>query len=192
VIRTDPRIFGGNRVNRTSEPMDDTDVTPIRKLLSQTIGLVSATLLLAACYPRPHEYTRVPAVSGVLLNAGNPIGGATVFVAQNAAIHDKYCQGLRSVATTDSNGNFQIAPRIEYRLVASVLNPPRFIGQMTSVCFKTSEQQYYGMSIIAPTDHQTSYRASCDLTSTRAVFLGGVSIPGNPRGICMNADRPFP
>jgi hypothetical protein len=188
----DPSHIAGNPINRTSKRMDDKDVTPISRLLSRAIWLGSATLLLAACYPRPHEYIRVPAVSGVLLNAGNPVRGATVFVAQMAAVHDNYCQGLRSVGTTDSNGNFQIAPLIEHRLFASMLNPPRFIGQMTSVCFKTTEQQYYGMSIIAPTDHQTSYKASCDLTSTGAVFLGGVSIPGNPRGICMNADRQFP
>jgi hypothetical protein len=159
---------------------------------SQSIGLGTATLLLAACYPRPHEYTRVPVISGVLLNAGKPVGGATVLVAQIGAVDDNYCQGLRPVGITDSTGNFQIAPLIEHRLFASALNPPKFILSMTSVCFKTIEQQYYGMSIIAPTDHQTSYRASCDLISTRAVFLGGVSIPGNPRGICMNADRPFP
>jgi hypothetical protein len=167
-------------------------VTSITKVLSRAIGLGSATLLLAACYPRPREYIRIPAISGVLLNAGSPVGGATVFVAQIAAVHDNFCQGLRLVGTTDLNGNFQIAPLIGHRLFASVLNPPKFVGQMTSVCFKTAEQQYYGMSIIAPTDHQTSYRASCDLTSTRAVFLAGVSIPGNPRGICMNADTPFP
>jgi hypothetical protein len=166
-------------------------VTTIRKMLSRTIGLGSATLL-AACYPRPHEYTSIPAISGVLLNAGKPVSGAAVFVGQTGALDDNYCQGLRPVRTTDSNGNFQIGPLIEHRFFASVLNPPQSIHQMTSVCFKATAQQYFGMTILAPTDHQRSYRASCDLASTHVVFLGDGSIPGSPRGICVNPERPFP
>jgi hypothetical protein len=48
-------------------------VTTIQKVLSKTIGFDSATLMLAACYPHPHEYTSIPAISGVLLNAGKPV-----------------------------------------------------------------------------------------------------------------------
>jgi hypothetical protein len=161
-------------------------------MLSKTVGFGSATLMLAACYPHPREYTSIPAISGVLLNAGKPVSGAGVFVAQTGAVDDNYCQGLRPVGTTDSNGSFQIEPLVEHRLFTSVLNPPQSIHQMTSVCFKAAAKQYYGMTILAPTDHPTSYKASCDLASAYVVFLGDGSIPGNPRGICANADRPFP
>lgn len=156
------------------------------------MGLGSATFLLVACYPRPHEYTTVPAISGVLLDAGKPVTGAAVFVAQTGAADDNYCQGLWPAGATDSNGNFQIGPLIERRFFSSVLNPPQHMHQMTSVCFKVAAQKYFGMTVLAPTDHTRSYRASCDLASTHVVFLGDGTIPGNPHGICVNPEKPFP
>ena len=94
----------------------------IRKTLCCTANC-AATLLLLGCYPRPHEFTRVPAITGVLVNAGKPLTGVSVYVAQNRGDDGNYCRDMRPVATTDSNGNFQIEPVIERHVWKALWDP---------------------------------------------------------------------
>jgi hypothetical protein len=162
------------------------------KTIAQMIAVGLAVLGLLACYPRPHEYTRVPAISGVLLNNGKPVSGATVFVAQTGFDSDNHCQGLRAMGVTNDGGKFQIAPVVKLHLFTSLLNPPEVVLQMTTVCFQTASEPAFGMSIIARTNRTMSFTASCDLATPDMVFRGRVSIPGNPRGICTNREEKFP
>jgi hypothetical protein len=152
-------------------------------------GLTALSLL--ACYPRPHEYTRVPAISGVLFNNGKPVSGATVFVAQSGFDSDNHCQGLRAMGVTNADGHFNIDPLVNLHLFTSILNPPDVVLQMTTVCFQTSSEPAFGMSIIARTNRTMSFSASCDLATPDRLFRAGVSIPGNPRGICTNREESF-
>jgi hypothetical protein len=159
------------------------------KTISQIAAVPAAVLCLFACYPRLHEYTRVPKISGVLLNNGKPVSGAAVFVANTRPDNDNYCQGSRAMGVTDEGGNFQILPVVKLHFFASVLNPPEDVLQMTTVCFQTASEPAFGMTIIARTDRTVSFRASCDLATPNLVFRGRTSIPGNPRGICVNRDQ---
>jgi hypothetical protein len=146
---------------------------------------------LLACYPRPHEYTRVPAISGVLLNNGKPVSGATVFVAQSRFDSDNQCHGLKAMGVTDDDGRFNIDPVVRLHLFTSILNPPDVVLQMTTVCFQTAAEPAFGMSIIAGTNRTMSFSAACDLATPNGEFRGRVSIPGNPRGICTNREESF-
>jgi hypothetical protein len=161
------------------------------KNLSRITAAGLACLCLFACYPRPHEYTQVPAISGVLLDNGKPVSGATVFVAQTRPNNDNYCQGLRAMGVTNEGGNFQIPPVVNLHFFASVLNPPDVVLQMTTVCFQTATDPAFGMTIIARTNRTMSFSASCDLATPNMLFRGRVSIPGNPRGICTNREESF-
>lgn len=163
----------------------------IRKTLCCTANC-AATLLLLGCYPRPHEFTRVPAITGVLVNAGKPLTGVSVYVAQNRGDDGNYCRDMRPVATTDSNGNFQIDPVIERHVFASLLNPPQFILQETSICFEVAAKQYLGMTVVASTFHPKRFAAACDLAAPTHAYLGNVSVPGNPVGICSNLEKSLP
>ena len=160
----------------------------IRKILRGAANC-AATLVLLGCYPRPYDFTRVPAISGVLLNAGKPVTGVNVYVAQTRADDGNYCRDMRPVTTTDLNGKFQVGPVIEHHLFASLLNPPQFILQETSICFEVAAKQYLGMTVVASTYHPRRFEAACDLFATHAVYLGNVSVPGNPAGICSNPEK---
>jgi hypothetical protein len=155
-------------------------------------GVGLAVLSLIACYPRPHEYTRVPQISGVLLNNGKPVSGATVFVAQTGFDSNNHCQGLRAMGVTNDDGNFQVAPVVKLHLFTSLLNPPEVVLQMTTICFQTASEPAFGMSIIARTNRTMSFSATCDLATPDRVFRGRMSIPGNPRGICINREEANP
>ena len=157
---------------------------------SLRIAFASLTVLnLLACYPRPHEYTRVPAISGVLLNNGKPVSGTTVFVAQSGFDSDNRCQGLRVVGVTNEDGHFNIDPVVRLHLFTSILNPPDVVLQTTTVCFQAAAEPAFGMSIIARTNRTMSFSASCDLATPNSEYRGRVSIPGNPRGICTNREE---
>jgi len=99
---------------------------------------------------------------------------------------------MRSATTTDSSGKFQVGPVIERRLFASLLNPPQLILQETSICFELEAKQYLGMTVVASTFDPQRFAATCELVSPHAVYLGSVSVPGNPKGICSNPEKPFP
>jgi hypothetical protein len=157
-------------------------VTRILNTLCGTANCAS-TLLLLGCYPHPHEFTRVPAITGVLVNTGKPVAGVNVYVAQRRGDDGSYCRDMRPVTTTDSNGNFQIEPVIEHHLFASLLNPPQFILHETSICFEVAAKQYLGMTVAASTFHPKRFAADCDLAAPMHAYLGNVSVPGNPVGI---------
>jgi hypothetical protein len=125
---------------------------------SLRIAFASLTVLnLLACYPRPHEYTRVPAISGVLLNNGKPVGGATVFAAQSGFNSDDHCQGLKAMGVTSKDGHFNIDSVVRLHFFASILNPPDVVLRTTTVCFQTAAQPAFGMSIIAGTNRTMSF-----------------------------------
>ena len=151
----------------------------------------SLRLQSTACYPRAHEYTRVPAISGVLLNNGKPVSGATVCVAQAGFDSDNHCQGLKAMGVTNEDGQFNIDPVVRLHLFTSILNPPDVVSQATTVCFQTAAELAFGMTIIARTNRTMSFSASCDLATPNREFRGRVSIPGNPRGICINREESF-
>jgi hypothetical protein len=99
---------------------------------------------------------------------------------------------MTPVATTDSNGKFQVGPVIERHLFASLLNPPRFILQKTSICFEVTAKQYLGMTVVASTFHPERFAAACDLAAPAHAYLGNVLVPGNPVGICPNPEKSIP
>jgi hypothetical protein len=165
-------------------------VAPFTRLSKVAIvGFLVQCLL--ACYPRPHEYTPVPAISGVLLNNGKPVSGATVFVAQSRFDSDNQCHGLKAMGVTDDDGRFNIDPVVRLHLFTSMLNPPDAVLQMTTVCFQTASAPSFGMTVIARTNRTMSFSASCDLATPNRLFRGRASIPGNPRGICTNQEGSF-
>lgn len=128
-------------------------VAPGKRLSKVAIvGLLVVCLL--ACYPLPHEYTRVPAISGVLLDNGKPVSGATVLVAQTGINGDNPCQGLKAMGVTNDDGHFNIDPVVRLHLFTSILNPPDVVLQTTTVCFQTAAAPAFGMTIIARTDQR--------------------------------------
>jgi hypothetical protein len=140
----------------------------------------------------PHEYAKVPAITGVLLNDGKPVSGASVLIAQIGPINYPYCQQLNAVGVTDQDGHFKIDPVVRLHLFTSILNAPEDVFQTTTVCFQTGADPAFGMTIIARTNRTMSFSASCDLATPDRIFAGRTSIPGNPRGICTNQEEKSP
>lgn len=105
------------------------------------------------------------------MSAGKPPPGVNVYIAQNRGDNGDYCRDMRPVATTDSNGNFQIGPMIEHHLFASLLNPPQFALQETSICFEIAERQYLGMPVVASTLNPKRFVAACDLAAPAHAYL---------------------
>jgi hypothetical protein len=165
----------------------------LKRIQISQIGAVGlAVLCLLACYPRPHEYTKVSAISGVLLDNGKPVSGASVLIAQIGPINYPYCQQSHAVGVTDQDGHFKIDPVVRLHLFTSILNAPEDVLQTTTVCFQTASDPAFGMTIIARTNRTMSFTASCDLARPDRVFRGRASIPGNPRGICINPEEKSP
>jgi hypothetical protein len=58
------------------------DATRSTRSLLLAMAIAAASQIISACYPRPHEFTSSPEVSGVLLRGGLPVSGARVVIAQ--------------------------------------------------------------------------------------------------------------
>lgn len=121
---------------------------------SQSLLLVAviaaASQNVSACYPRPHEYTSRPAVSGVLLCGGVPLAGARVMIAHTRGDDGSYCRDARVVAETNGHGYFHVDARTSLRLFTSLLNAPKDAGQMTSVCFSSTQRGEPSATCYAP------------------------------------------
>jgi hypothetical protein len=46
--------------------------------------------------------------------------------------------------------------------------------------------------VVASTYHPQRFEAACDLFATHTVYLGNVSVPGNPAGACLNPEKSSP
>jgi hypothetical protein len=90
------------------------------------------------------------------------------------------------VAVTTEDGKFHVDASTGWQLFTSLLNPPKDVAQMTSVCFALPAQQTLGVLLLAPTDRKTSYALSCDLDSPPREFKQHVIWPKDKWGICRN------
>jgi hypothetical protein len=163
--------------------MDATRST--RSLLLVTV-IAAASQIISACYPRPHEYTSSPEVSGMLLRDGVPVSGARVMIAHTRGDDGNYCRNGRVVAVTTEDGHFYVGARTNLHFFTSLLNAPKDVGQMTSVCFDLRERQTLGVLLLAPTDRKTSDVLSCDLDSPPREFKQRVIWQKDKWGICGN------
>lgn len=150
------------------------------------MAIAAASQIISACYPRPHEFTSSPEVSGVLLRGGVPVSGARVMIAHTRGDDGNYCRDGSVVAVTNEDGRFHVGPRTNLHLFASLLNAPKDVGQMTSVCFDLPERTTLGVLLLAPTDRETSDVLSCDLQSPPREFKQHVIWPKDKWGICGN------
>jgi hypothetical protein len=64
------------------------------------LAVIAASQIVSGCYPRPHEYTSSPEVSGVLLRGGVPVNGAPVMIAHTRGDDGNYCRDGRVAAVT--------------------------------------------------------------------------------------------
>jgi hypothetical protein len=154
--------------------------------LQPTIATI-AILFVAACYPRPYEYTRSPEVTGVLLRAGAPVSGMRVMFAHTRGDDGNYCRDGAVVAITDEEGKFHVGPSTRLHFFTSLLNPPKYVSALTSVCFDPGEGRTLGVLLLAPTDRKTSYALSCDLSAPPREFKQSVIWPKGKWGICRNS-----
>jgi hypothetical protein len=162
------------------------EVTRSTRSLLLVMTIAGASEIVSACYPRPHEYTSSPEVTGVLLRDGSPVNGARVMIAHTRGDDGNYCRDGRVVAVTTEDGHFHFNARTELHLFTSLLNPPKEVAQITSVCFDLPERQKLGVLLLAPTDRKTSDVLSCDLDSTPREFKQHVIWEKDKWGICGN------
>lgn len=82
--------------------------------------LLLVTALMAGCVPQMEP--DIPEIGGQILYRGVPVEGALVLVSENFSAEP--CQGVRTVATTDSNGHFFFKGSRSLRL-AVIAGDPR-------------------------------------------------------------------
>jgi hypothetical protein len=156
-----------------------------RSFLLVTV-IAAASQFVSACYPRAHEYTSSPEVSGVLLRGGVPVSGARVMIAHSRGDDGNYCRDALAVAVTGDDGRFHVDANTHLHLFASLLNSPKYVAELTSVCFEVPEQVKLGVLLMAPTDRKTSDVLSCDLDSPPREFKQHVIWQKEQWGICGN------
>jgi hypothetical protein len=169
----------------TSVPPDSMPSRAIGNLLSASL-ILTGGLVNFACYPRPHEYLSNPQISGVLLRDGVPVSGAEVLMAHTDGYDGNYCREARVVAITSQDGHFHVAADTHWRLFTSLLNPPKYIQAMTSVCFDAPEHLKLGVLLLANTDRNRAVTLSCDLMSPPRDFKQAVIQQKDTWGICVN------
>jgi hypothetical protein len=162
------------------------DVTRSTRTIFVLTVMATAAQSVSACYPRPHRFTSSPEVSGVLLKGGVPVNGARVLIAHTRGDDGNYCRGARVVAVTTDDGRFKVGASTDLHLFTSLLNAPKDVAQMTSVCFELPAQQKFGVLLLAPTDRETFYTLSCDLDSQPVEFKQHVIWSKDKWGICRN------
>ena len=159
-------------------------------LKAHTVRLIAATAtaaqVLSACYPRAHEVTDTPAVSGVLLKGGVPASGVRVLISHTRGDNGDFCREARVVAITTEDGGFNVPRNTNSHLFASLFNEQRLVLQTTAVCFEHSAQHQLGVLVLAPTDRETSYSVTCDLDSPPVEFKQHVIWSKDKWGICRN------
>jgi hypothetical protein len=122
----------------------------------------------------------------VLLRGGVPVNGARVMIAHIRGDDGNYCRDGLVVAVTTEDGHFHVDARTNLHLFTSLLNAPKDVGQMTSVCFDLPERQTLGVLLLAPTDRRTSDLLTCDLDSPPREFKQRVIWETDKWGICGN------
>ena len=161
-------------------------MTRLVKTICLIAMVVTSAQIVSACYPRSHQFTSRPEVSGILLKGGVPINGARVMIAHTRGDDGNYCRGALVAAVTTEDGRFRVRAATNLHFFASLLNQPRDVLEMTSVCFELPAQQKFGVLLLAPTDRETSYALSCDLDSPPVEFKQHVIWSKNKWGICQN------
>ncbi len=104
-------------------------------MLLSRILFTLASLGCTACAPIPHMATTLPAISGSLTDAGAPVAGRQVWVAQGPDAAP--CSKPWVTATTAEDGRFQMARQTEFRLIYA----PHFTPWRTfSFCAATADK----------------------------------------------------
>lgn len=98
--------------------------------------LTVAIMICNGCVPYPHEVVRVPEIRLTLLKNGVAVQGAKVLVS-NSLEYDAPCKGASVIGTTDENGQFPVASRVDVDFFYSFLNPPDTVGQLNTFCFQS-------------------------------------------------------
>jgi hypothetical protein len=164
----------------------DKHVTRAVEILLLALLVLTGSLPICACYPRPHSYISNPEISGVLLRDGNPVGGAQVLMAHTAGVDGNYFLEAHAAAITRPDGHFHVAPTTRWRVFTSLLNPPDHVHALTSVCFDAPEHSKLGVLLLSDTDRKTSVVLSCDLNSPPRDFKQAVIWQKDRWGICAN------
>ena len=85
-------------------------------------GLYPVLLLsLTACVPAPRTVQVFPAITGVVLQAGQPVAGARISAASEAG--ERGCADAEPGAVTDRAGRFVLAPDRDLRWFLSLGDP---------------------------------------------------------------------
>ena len=153
-------------------------------------GLALPFMLLAGCYPHPHDYVLTQEFTGVLLESGTPMSGVTVTVSHTRGDSGDYCEKPEVMGVTNDTGHFRVPPQVQRQIFRSVINPPEVVSQLMSVCFRTAGKLKLGALINSPTDHQVSYSAVCEWTSPGAAFKQALVQSPHEFGICTRIDPP--
>ena len=176
----------GRPVPIGSSALDQMEITIKASRTLWPVIMVLAACCLCACYPRPHRFFERPDISGVLLDNGAPVSGATVLIAHTRGDNGNYCEGGQGVGVTDSAGAFRVDADTTLHLFTSILNPPNRVSVATSVCFKIGARQKLGVVLLSHTDRKTSYVLSCNTNSPPTEFKQSVIWSRDMWGICTN------
>jgi len=149
--------------------------------------LVLLIACLSGCYPHSHEFIARPEFSGVLRDGGSPMSRVTVSVSHTGGDTGR-CVNPEVVAVTDDTGAFHIAPQTQIHYFTSLINPPKLVRRLTSVCFEALGKRKLGVVVIAPTERVMKYVAVCEWDSPGVVLTGKPRLGVDEWGICSRGD----
>lgn len=123
---------------------------------------VAALTLTSGCAPYPHRFYSRPDIQGTLSAAAVPVRNAEVLIGVSSLSREP-CKDAASVGVTNERGEFAVAGLDRVEIMYSFLNPPEVVGQLTSVCFRsTGEPVLFGAQFITHTNKPSHLKIVCD------------------------------
>lgn len=132
------------------------------------IALLVALAPVGACAPWPHvEYVR-PSVLGQLLDDGEPIAGAEVFLGAKPGTNDPCAVMGDRVAVSAVDGSFQVSSLSRTALTTSLLNPVSKTGKITAICIRRpGADVQIGALLAMLVDKPMSVSLDCDVSKKK-------------------------
>jgi len=134
--------------------------------------LLALAANLASCVPKPHVADLRPAVSGILLEDGEPVSGVELFLGKFAGTNEP-CTDVGEIVTVSPEGKFSWAPIQAYRLTDSLINAVATRGTLTVLCIRHPKiGVLIGVTLFVQENNPVSLRLLCDVAHPRSNGTG--------------------
>ncbi|WP_138856331.1 hypothetical protein [Inhella inkyongensis] len=132
------------------------------------IAALAVFLPLSACAPWPHIEHHRPSMTGRLMEAGQPVAGAELFLGAQPGSNQPCREVGERLGVSGLDGRFGVAALSRTVLMHSWIQSPEQTGQLTALCIRRPPQDVQiGALVWMFIDKPLSVTLECELSRAR-------------------------